>query len=169
LRSLPRAGQNEVLGATWDEIDLGSQVWTIPAARMKAGGEHRVPLSEAAARLLEDMARIRVSEFVFPSLDKRSRGPLSNMALAMVLRRMGEGNSTVHGFRSAFRDWCGEETSFPREICEAALAHALRTRRKRLTGAAMLWSEGAPSWKRGRLIASIVPQLWRCGALEVRR
>jgi integrase len=117
---------NEVLGATWDEIDLGSRVWTIPAARMKAGREHRVPLSEAAARLLEDMGRISVSEFVFPSLDKRSRGPLSNMALAMVLRRMGEGNSTVHGFRSAFRDWCGEETSFPREICEAALAHANR-------------------------------------------
>jgi integrase len=107
---------NEVLGATWDETDLGSRVWTIPAARMKAGREHRVPLSEAAARLLEDMGRIRVSESVFPSLDKRSRGPLSNMALAMVLRRMGEGNSTVHGFRSAFRDWCGEETSFTRDL-----------------------------------------------------
>ena len=117
---------NEVLAATWDEIDLGSRVWTIPASRMKAGREHRVPLSEAASSLVEDMARIRINEFIFPSLDARSRGPLSNMAMAMVLRRMGEGSITVHGFRSAFRDWCGEETSFPREICEAALAHALR-------------------------------------------
>jgi integrase len=117
---------NEVLGATWDEIDLGARVWTIPATRMKAGRDHRVPLSDAAARIVEDMARIRASEFVFPSFDARSRGPLSNTALSMVLRRMGEGNITVHGFRSAFRDWCGEETSFPREICEAALAHGLR-------------------------------------------
>src|ERR1700730_11348364 len=85
---------NEVHGATWDEIDLGSQVWTSPATRMKAGREHRVPLSEAAARLLEDMARIRVSEFDFPSLDMRSRGPLSNMALAMVLRH---GRRKQHG------------------------------------------------------------------------
>jgi integrase len=117
---------NEVLGSTWAEIDLEARVWAVPAARMKAGREHRVPLSEPAMAILRDMASIRGNDFVFPSLDKRSRGPLSNMAMAMVLRRMGEEGATVHGFRSAFRDWCGEETSFPREICEAALAHGLK-------------------------------------------
>jgi integrase len=117
---------NEVLGAIWDEIDWEARIWTIPAARMKAGRGHRVPLSDSAMALLRHMASIRANEFVFPSLDKRSRGPLSNMAMTMVLRRMGLGAFTVHGFRSAFRDWCGEETGFPREICEAALAHALR-------------------------------------------
>jgi integrase len=93
---------------------------------MKSNRKHRLPLSEPAIALLRHMASIRFNEFIFPSLDARSRGPLSNMALAMVLRRMGEAGFTVHGFRSAFRDWCGEETSFPREICEAALAHSLR-------------------------------------------
>jgi len=75
-----------------------------------AGREQRVPLSEPATALLHHMASIRVNEFAFPSLDARSRGPLSNMALATVLRRMGEGSITVHGFRSTLRDWCGEET-----------------------------------------------------------
>ena len=93
---------------------------------MKASCEHRVPLSEPAVALLRHMASIRVNEFMFPSLDRRSRGPLANMAMTRVLQRMGVGAFTVHGFRSAFRDWAGEETSFPREICEAALAHGLR-------------------------------------------
>jgi integrase len=75
--------------------------------------------------VLRHMAGVRINEFVFPSLDARSRGPLSGMAMTMVLRRMGQGEFTVHGFRSAFREWCGEETSFPREVAEAALAHSL--------------------------------------------
>jgi integrase len=85
-----------------------------------------VPLSEAATAVLRHMASIRVNEFIFPSLDARSRGPLSNMAMIMVLRRMGLGAFTVHGFRSAFRDWAGDQTNFPREVAEAALAHSLR-------------------------------------------
>jgi integrase len=85
-----------------------------------------VALSGAAIGILKDMASIRTNEFVFPSFDSRSRGPLNPLALWYVLRDMGETSATVHGFRSAFRDWAGEETNFPREICEAALAHSLR-------------------------------------------
>jgi integrase len=118
----------EVIGARWQEIDLEGRVWLIPPERMKAAREHRVPLSEPALAILRDMASKRVNEFVFPSFDARSRGPLSNMAMSMVLRRMRHGDITTHGFRSAFRDWCGEETSFPREVAEAALAHAIESK-----------------------------------------
>jgi integrase len=110
----------EVLGARWEEIDLRPQVWMVPRARMKAGREHRVPLSPRLVELLGEMAALRTSDFVFPGL-KRDR-PLSNMTLDAVLRRM-DVDATVHGFRSAFRDWAGECTHFPREIAEAALAH----------------------------------------------
>jgi integrase len=110
----------EVLGAKWDEIDLVNRIWTVPATRMKAGREHRVPLTDRALAILADLKEIRTSEYVFPGL-KRGR-PLSNMALEAVLRRMNV-EATVHGFRSAFRDWAGERTHFPREIAEAALAH----------------------------------------------
>ena len=108
----------EVLGATWDEIDFGAQVWVIPASRMKAGREHRVPLSARAMVILERMAEIRTGDLVFPG--QRRRRPLSNSSLT----RLCPVKVTPHGFRSAFRDWCGEETSFPREIAEQALAHA---------------------------------------------
>jgi integrase len=118
----------EVIGAKWSEIDWEGRTWTIPGARMKAQREHRVPLSEQAQALLQEMASAKINEFVFPSLDKRSRGALSNMAMAMMLRRMGYDTITVHGFRSAFRDWAGETTSFPQEICEAALAHTLQNK-----------------------------------------
>jgi integrase len=114
----------EVLGMRWAEVDMESRLWTIPAARTKALREHRVPLSAPALAVLRAMAGIRASEFVFPSFDKRSRGPLGETALRNMLRRMGEA-ATIHGFRSAFRDWCGEETGFPREVAEAALAHGL--------------------------------------------
>jgi integrase len=114
----------EVLCSTWAEVDMESRIWVIPAAHTKAHREHRVPLSEPAMAILRNMASIRVNEFIFPSLDKRSRGGLSSPALLKALRRLGE-TCTVHGFRSAFRDWCGEETSFPREVAEAALAHGL--------------------------------------------
>ena len=112
----------ETVGATWDEIDLGARLWTIPAARMKAGREHRVPLSEAAASVLAAMQEARQNEFVFTA---RAGQPLSQMALLMLLRRMGFGDFTVHGFRSAFRDWAAERTNFPREVAEMALAHAI--------------------------------------------
>ncbi len=111
---------NEVLGARWDEFDLSKRVWIVPAARMKAGREHRIPLSPAALAILDYLKEVRDGDFAFPG---RRRGrPLSPMALVMVLRRM-KVDATVHGFRSAFRDWVGERTSFPRELAEAALAH----------------------------------------------
>lgn len=113
----------EVRGATWDEIDIDRKLWTIPAERMKAGREHRVPLSSAAVALLASIARD--SAFVFHGRD--SATPLSDMSLTAVLRRMGRGDITVHGFRSTFRDWCAEYASnaFSREVCEHALAHSL--------------------------------------------
>jgi integrase len=117
---LTAARSGEVLGARWDEFDLEARIWTVPAARMKAGREHRVPLSGRALEILREMEQNRLGEFVFPGT-KLGR-PLSTMAMEMVLRRM-KVDATVHGFRSAFRDWAGERTSFPREVAEAALAH----------------------------------------------
>jgi integrase len=118
---LTAARSGEVLGARWAEFDLEGKVWVIPAARMKAGCEHRVPLSRRALAILETLAAARTGEFVFAG--QKAGKPLSGMAMEMVLRRMKVDGVTVHGFRSAFRDWCGELTSFPRELAEAALAH----------------------------------------------
>lgn len=117
---LTAARSGEVFGARWDEFNLEARVWTVPATRMKAGREHRVPLSARAVEILREMQQNRLSDLVFPGV-KVGR-PLSVMALEMVLRRM-KVDVTVHGFRSAFRDWAGERTSFPREVAEAALAH----------------------------------------------
>lgn len=115
----------EVLGAKWKEIDRKAKLWRVPAARMKMGVEHVVPLSDAALVILDGMAVFgsEPDAFVFPS---RFPGrPLSNMAMEMLLRRMQCDDYTVHGMRSAFRDWAGEETDYPREIVEMALAHAV--------------------------------------------
>ncbi|MGH6986766.1 MAG: tyrosine-type recombinase/integrase [Caulobacteraceae bacterium] len=124
---LTAARSGEVLGARWGEIDFGAKVWTVPASRMKAGREHRVPLSSCAITLLEEMAKLRTSKspeaFVFPG--GRADRPLSIMAMTMTLRRMGRGDLTVHGFRSTFRDWVREVTGTPREVAEAALAHTV--------------------------------------------
>jgi integrase len=113
----------EVIGARWDEVDLGEKIWVVPAARMKAGREHRVPLSGSAVAILEEMKKIRESDFVFPG-GKRGK-PLSNMAMLAVLKRIGRSDLTNHGFRSSFRDWAGERTNFPREVAEMALAHTV--------------------------------------------
>lgn len=118
---LTAARSGEVRGATWPEIDLQGKVWTIPKERMKAGREHRVPLPPEAVELLEKLPRVGGSEFVFPSA---SGTPLSDMTLSAVCRRM-EVLAVPHGFRSTFRDWCGEHTNFPREVAEAALAHTV--------------------------------------------
>lgn len=115
---LTAARSGEVLGAKWSEIDLALRLWIIPANRMKAGLEHRAPLCGRAVAILERMAELRSSDFVFPG--RRRARPLSNPSLS----RLCPVGVTVHGFRSAFRDWCGEETGFPREIAEQALAHA---------------------------------------------
>jgi integrase len=120
---LTAARTREIIGAQWSEINFVSGVWTVPAARMKAGKEHCVPLSPRAVKVVEKAAEIRNGPFVFPG--QRINKPLSNMALEMILRRMKVAGATVHGFRSSFRDWSGEETSFPREICEQALAHSI--------------------------------------------
>ena len=118
---LTAARSGEVLGARWAEMDMIAKVWTVPAARMKAGREHRVPLSSRALAILEAVAEAKTGEFVFAG--QKAGKPLSGMAMEMLLRRMKAASVTVHGFRSSFRDWCGEATSFPREIAEAALAH----------------------------------------------
>jgi integrase len=120
---LTAARSGEVLGARWSEIDLDKKVWTVPATRMKAGREHRVPLSNRAIAILKRLRDFGSSEFVFPG--QKPKKPLSNMAMEMVLRRMNVENATVHGFRSSFRDWAGNVTSFPREVTETALAHVI--------------------------------------------
>jgi integrase len=116
----------EVIGAQWSEIDLRAGVWTIPANRMKTGVEHRVPLSEQALAVLRRTAATKVNDVVFYG-QKRGRA-LSNMALLMMLRRMGRSDITVHGFRSTFRDWAAERTTVVREVAEASLAHAVANR-----------------------------------------
>jgi integrase len=120
---LTAARTGEVIGAHWDEFDLIERLWTVPAERMKAGKVHRVPLPDAALAIVEKMAEIRHSDFVF-SGGKAAR-PLSNMAFLMLLRRLGRGDLTAHGFRSSFRDWAAERTGFPPEVAEMALAHTI--------------------------------------------
>lgn len=120
---LTAARSGEVLGARWTEIDLDKEVWTIPANRMKAGREHRVPLPDPAVAILKRLAETNTGDFVFPG--QSAQRPLSNMAMEMILRRMEIDSATVHGFRSSFRDWAGNETSFPREVVETALAHVI--------------------------------------------
>lgn len=123
---LTAARTGEVLGATWSEIDLEQGTWTIPDNRMKAGREHRVPLTARAIDVLRAAKALgKQSEFVFPG--RTSERPLSNMAFLMLMRRLNV-DYTVHGFRSSFRDWASERTSFTREICEAALAHMVKDR-----------------------------------------
>lgn len=115
---LTAARTGEVIGATWDEIDLTAKLWIVPAERMKGGREHRVPLSSAALDVL------RATPGNGPLFHGGTvGGPLSNMAMLALLERMDRGDITVHGFRSSFRDWCGDETSFPRDLAELALAH----------------------------------------------
>jgi integrase len=123
LAILTACRSGEVRLATWAEFDLDAALWVIPAERMKAEREHRVPLSAAALALLESMPRM--GNLVFPGA--KPGKPLSDMSLTAVLRRMKRGDITVHGFRSSFRDWCAESVanSFPREVCEHALAHSL--------------------------------------------
>ena len=120
---LTAARTNETLGMAWDEINRENQIWTVPEERMKSGRAHRVPLTTRMLEIFDELEDIQVGPFVF-SGQKRNHS-LSDMALAMQLRRMKVENATVHGFRSAFRDWAAEETHFPREIAEAALAHVV--------------------------------------------
>jgi integrase len=116
---LTAARTGEAIGATWDEV--AGDVWTIPAARMKSGREHRVPLSDAAIALLSKMPR--EGQYLFAGM--RPNSHLSDTAMLKLLERMGRADLTTHGFRSSFRDWVAERTNYPRDIAEAALAHAI--------------------------------------------
>jgi integrase len=114
---------SEVLNARWDEVDLETRGWSIPAERMKMRKEHRVPLADAMMKLLESLPRVEGNPHLFPGVKEGK--PLSNMAMLMGLRYMKRDDLTMHGFRSTFRDWAGECTSHPRDVCEQALAHSL--------------------------------------------
>src|SRR4051794_5269085 len=120
---LTAARSGEVLGARWSEIDRTTKTWVVPAERMKAGREHRVPLTDRACEILDALQAVRSGDYVFPGQPQGR--PLSSMAMEMLLRRMKVESATVHGFRSSFRDWAGEATAFPREIAESALAHTV--------------------------------------------
>jgi integrase len=155
----------EVLGATWGEIDLAAKVWTVSAERMKAGREHRVPLSDASLVVLEKVRPLALmmkdgkpdtTAPVFPSL--RRALPMSNMVLLMLLRRMRRADLTAHGFRSTFSDWASERTVYPGQVIEMALAHAvedkteaayrrgdLLTKRRQLMDAWARFCEGTES------------------------
>jgi integrase len=119
------------LGARWGEVDLDAKVWTVPATRMKAGREHRVPLSDAALAVLGNVrpsALLRDGKTdpeapVFPG--PRRALPMSNMTMLMLLRRMKRADLTAHGFRSSFSDWAAERTAYPREVVEMALSHTI--------------------------------------------
>jgi integrase len=114
---------NEAIGARWSEFDLERRVWTIPAARMKAGKEHRVPLSEPTLRLLERLAEEGRGDYVFPG---RTPGKsISDRTMLALLERMGRADITVHGFRATFKTWATEQTNFPSELAEHALAHTV--------------------------------------------
>ncbi len=115
----------EIIGATWDEINLLDKTWTIPAERMKAGKEHRIPLSGRAIVILEEMQRHALEDTTFVFRGGKADKPLSNMAFLMLLRRMKRDDLTAHGFRSTFRDWAAERTDFPSEVVEMALSHAI--------------------------------------------
>ena len=120
---LTAARTGEVLEATWDEIDLNNLVWTVPATRIKAKREHRVPLSQRCIEIVKRAKELAgESNFVFAG--RQPKAPLSSMVFLMILRRMNR-TITAHGFRSTFRVWCAERTSFPTEVCEASLAHAI--------------------------------------------
>jgi integrase len=113
---------NEAIGAKWSEFDTEANMWTIPAERMKGGREHRVPLSEAAVTLLKTLPRIMGNPHVFPGV--KEERPLSNMAMLEMVRGLRpDAGLTVHGFRSTFRDWAAEQTAYPNEMVEMALAH----------------------------------------------
>jgi integrase len=120
---LTAARTAETIRAQWAEINFADGVWTIPSERMKSGREHRVALSDAALAVLKDRYDRREGDFVFPGI--RPGRPANDQAMSLLLRRMGRGDLTVHGFRSTFSDWCAERSAFSSEVREMALAHAV--------------------------------------------
>lgn len=122
---LTAARTSEVTGATWGEVELDAGLWVIPAARMKARKEHRVPLSESAIRILRALPRVEGSEFIFPA---PRTGALSDAALGKVMKSMRMAPFVPHGLRSTFRDWAAERTNYPHDLAEKALAHVLKSK-----------------------------------------
>ena len=149
---LTAARSGEVRGATWEEMDLEQRTWTIPGERMKAGEEHRVPLSDETMTLLKTLPRLDGSEFVFPA---PRGGVLSDMTLSAVIKRINKGAEnqyidpkakrpvTVHGFRSTFRDWAAEQTSYPNIVAEKALAHTISNKVEAAYRRGPLWQKRA--------------------------
>ena len=136
---LTAARTSETIGATWAEIDMRGLTWNIPAERMKSGRPHRVPLADAAIKILE--AQGRDGEFVFPG--RAEKKPLCNMSLAKLLKRIGRSGITVHGCRSSFRDWCAETTAYPNRLRRWRLPTSSATRRRPLIAAAIFSRSGA--------------------------
>ena len=120
---LAAARTGEVIGAKWDEIDFDARTWTVPRERMKGGRQHRVPLSDRAIEILSEVYREDANSHVF--IGPSAGSGLSNMAMATMIKRMGHGGITVHGFRSCFMDWCHEKTAFPKVVIDMALAHVV--------------------------------------------
>jgi integrase len=128
------ARTGEVIGARWGEIDKADKFWTVPPGRIKAEKAHRVPLSERALTILDEVKLIcgvgnghdKAESFVFPG--DKSGQPLSKMVFLRLLRRMNRSDVTTHGFRATFRDWAAEHTNFPNEVAEMALAHTISSK-----------------------------------------
>jgi len=122
--ALTAVRSGEARGATWAEMDLTAKIWVVPAVRMKSGRPHEVPLSDRAVTILEGQKQRATSDLVFEG--NREGSPISDTAMTKALRAAGAGDATLHGLRSTFRDWAGDCTSYPRDICEAALAHIVK-------------------------------------------
>lgn len=122
--ALTAARSNEARSMTWMEIDFAEKLWTIPAERMKAGKAHEVPLTDRALQILKAQEQVRTSELVFEG--EREGKPVSDTAMVKVFRTAGAGDATLHGLRSSLRDWAGDETDYPRDVAEAALAHTVK-------------------------------------------
>jgi integrase len=125
---LTAARSGEIRGAKWSEVDIPNKVWILPAERMKAGAEHRIPLSAQALDVLQlaTERRQRVSDYVFPGAKLGRR--MTGNALLEILKRMKRADVTAHGFRSTFRDWAAETTNFPHQVVEMALAHTIENK-----------------------------------------
>ena len=148
---LTAARSGGALGARWDEIDLNRRIWFVPEERIKGRKEHRVPLAPRAVEILDEMAVIQLNEFVF--FGAKQRRPLSNMAMLMLLRDLRPG-VTVHGFRSAFKDWASEATRFPDYLSEAALAHASADKVRAAYARSDLFEKRRKLWRLGHSTAS---------------
>jgi integrase len=120
---LTAARTDETIGARREEINKEATIWTVPEGRIKGGKEHRVPLSPAASAIAKRMLASHDGEFVFPG--GKAKKPLSNMAMPVLLERMGRDDITVHGFRATFRTWASEISTFPKEVAKMALAHVI--------------------------------------------